>query len=76
LHPEYEPLEVGAVDQAGKALHLERPRLKAGQQTVTFTVTGKPVRAGLDPLNKLVDRKPDDNLTDIVYPDSTSASPR
>jgi hypothetical protein len=59
---------VGAVDDKGVALHLERRPLKAGEQTVTFTVTGKPVRAGIDPLNKLIDRKPDDNLTLIEYP--------
>jgi ABC-2 type transport system permease protein len=65
LRPDREQLEVGALDKDGNALHLERRPLEAGEQTVKFTVTGKPVRAGIDPLNKLIDRKPDDNLTSV-----------
>jgi ABC-2 type transport system permease protein len=63
-----EEVEVGAVDKDGKALLLERRRLKAGEQTVTLLVPGKPEqikKAGVDPLNKLIDRKPDDNLTAV-----------
>ena len=67
LDPEMERLEIGAIDKDGKALHLERRPLKAGEQTVTFAVSGKPARAGIDPLNKLIDRKPDDNLTTIEF---------
>ncbi len=60
-----EEIDVGAVDAEGKPLLLERRRLKAGEQTVTLLVPGKPAKAGVDPLNKLIDRKPDDNLTAV-----------
>jgi ABC-2 type transport system permease protein len=60
-----EEIEVGAVDDKGKPLLLERRRIKSGEQTVTLLVKGKPAKAGIDPLNKLIDRKPDDNLTTV-----------
>jgi hypothetical protein len=50
--------------------------LKAGEQTVTLRVPGKPdqiKKAGVDPLNKLIDRKPDDNLTTVEF-DTAPAS--
>ena len=53
------------MDKDGKPLLLERRRLKAGEQTVTLPVPGNPAKAGIDPLNKLIDRKPDDNLTGV-----------
>ena len=33
--------------------------------TFTVVVAGKPARAGLDPLNLLIDRKPKDNLVAV-----------
>jgi aminopeptidase N len=60
-----EEIDVGAVDAEGKPLLLERRRLKAGEQTVTLLVPGKPAKAGVDPVNKLIDRKPDDNVTTV-----------
>ena len=66
-----EEIEVGAVDAQGKPLLLERRRLKAGEQTITLRVPGTLAqikKAGVDPLNKLIDRKPDDNLTAVETP--------
>jgi len=36
-----------------------------GQKTIKIRVKGKPVKAGIDPYNKLIDRIPDDNTVDI-----------
>jgi ABC-2 type transport system permease protein len=33
--------------------------------TVTMVMEQLPVRAGIDPDNKLIDRKPSDNMTDV-----------
>jgi ABC-2 type transport system permease protein len=33
---------------------------------VKVIVDGKPVRAGIDPYNKLVDRNSDDNVMDVA----------
>jgi hypothetical protein len=32
---------------------------------LTIDVVGKPVKAGIDPVNKLIDRRPDDNTMDV-----------
>jgi len=31
----------------------------------TLTVEGRPAKAGIDPLNKLIDRKPEDNVIKV-----------
>jgi len=38
---------------------------KAGDQTITMMVKGKPIRAGIDPYNKLIDRISDDNVKPV-----------
>ena len=59
-------MTVGAVDEKGEALLLEHRRVPKGESEVTFIVKGRPARVGIDPLNELVDKTPDDNLTDPV----------
>lgn len=46
-------------------LYLKKHWLKPGEHTLTFTVTEKPVKAGIDPYTKLIDRIPEDNLIDV-----------
>ena len=43
-------------------LALNRYQLSAGPHTIQMTVHGKPAYAGIDPLHKLVDKRPEDNL--------------
>ena len=43
-------------------LFLEKRWIKPGISTFTFTTDKIPVKAGIDPYNKLIDRIPDDNL--------------
>jgi aminopeptidase N len=50
----------------GKWLAMEKYRMTGDSDTVELIVDEKPVRAGIDPLNKLVDRNPDDNLTPVT----------
>jgi ABC-2 type transport system permease protein len=59
-----------AVDKNGKKttvpLYLKKHRLKAGEQTIKVIVEGKkPVKAGIDPYNKLIDRIADDNRKEV-----------
>lgn len=54
-------MDVGALDDDGAALFLEKRQLGKGETEVTFTVPTKPARVGIDPLNKLIDRTSDDN---------------
>ncbi len=45
-----------------KPIYLKKHRLTNGDHTLTFQVKGKPIKAGIDPYNKLIDRIPDDNI--------------
>ncbi|WP_411895424.1 ABC transporter permease/M1 family aminopeptidase [Winogradskyella sp. A2] len=46
-------------------LILERLWVKPGQTKYTFITDKLPVRAGVDPYNKMIDRIPDDNLVSV-----------
>ncbi|HEV7668503.1 MAG TPA: M1 family aminopeptidase [Thermoanaerobaculia bacterium] len=47
-------------------LYLAKHRLTQPTSTFELVVGGKPVEAGIDPLNKLVDRTSDDNRTKVT----------
>ena len=51
------------VDKNGIPIYLKKHRLSKGQQHITVVVDERPVRGGIDPLHKLIDRKVDDNTT-------------
>ena len=54
----------GANDQE-KPLYLEKHWVHEGKQTFEIVVDQMPSRAGIDPLNKLIDRNGDDNEMDV-----------
>ena len=56
-------MDVGALDEQGVALWLERRKVPKGESEVRFTVPTRPAKVGLDPLNKLIDRDSGDNVT-------------
>ena len=49
-----------------KPLYLKKEWISDGKQTFIFVVDQMPSRAGIDPLNKLIDRNEDDNEIDVV----------
>jgi ABC-2 type transport system permease protein len=55
-------MDVGALDEKGEALFLEKRKVPKGESEVTFTVPVKPAEVGVDPLNVLIDRTPGDNV--------------
>ncbi|AGC45160.1 hypothetical protein MYSTI_03854 [Myxococcus stipitatus DSM 14675] len=57
-------MDVGALDDKGDALFLEKRKVNAGESELTFTVPSKPAVVGVDPLNKLIDRTSNDNVTE------------
>ena len=59
-------IDVGVLDEAGEPLALERKRITTEESTFTFIVSGKPAKAGIDPLNKLIDRRPNDNTVTVT----------
>jgi ABC-type transport system involved in multi-copper enzyme maturation permease subunit len=46
----------------GKVLALEKRHVTKGEDTIEFVVDEQPVKAGIDPFNKMIDRNPDNNL--------------
>ena len=44
---------------------VERKLVGGADNTYTMIVSGRPAKAGIDPDNKLIDRKPDDNMTAV-----------
>jgi len=46
-------------------LYLKKYKLSYGEHIITVIVKGKPVRVGIDPYSKLIDRNPNDNMKDL-----------
>lgn len=64
-------IEIGIFAEEGKnekgmkmkmPLYLKKHWFTPGEHILEFTIEGKPVKAGIDPYNKLIDRIPDDNV--------------
>jgi ABC-2 type transport system permease protein len=62
-------VDVGVTGEGEVPLYLEKRRIRSGATTLTVEVAGRPVRAGIDPVNKLVDRRPDDNTVAVTKAD-------
>ncbi len=62
-------IDIGVMNGDGKnmkPLFLEKRHLDGKQAKFEITVDSLPSRAGIDPLNKLIDRKPDDNTMAVT----------
>ena len=46
-------------------LYIQKQRLTAGEKNIDIIVTGRPVRVGIDPYLKLIDRIPGDNIKNL-----------
>ena len=46
-------------------IYIKKYKLQPGEKKILLHVKGKPIKAGIDPYNKLIDRIPDDNLGDV-----------
>ena len=64
--PVDDQIDIGVLDENGEYLYLQKHRIDAAESEITIEVEGTPSRAGIDPLNKLVDRKPKDNLVTVT----------
>ncbi len=54
-------MDVGVLDEEGQPLYLEKVEVTKEEVEFTVLVDKRPAKAGVDPFNKLIDRKPDDN---------------
>ena len=59
---------------AEDVIHFERRMIADMKSTIEIIVDKKPVIAGIDPYNKLIDRNSNDNLTDVEEGDTLVAS--
>ncbi|WP_088889014.1 ABC transporter permease/M1 family aminopeptidase [Leptolyngbya ohadii] len=60
-----EEIDVGVYDTTGKLVYLKKHPFKTGETQLTITIEQLPQRAGIDPLNKLIDKTPNDNVTNM-----------
>ena len=54
-------IDIGVLDEKNEPLFLEKRKIENEKTTFTIVVAKKPARAGIDPYNKLIDRRPRDN---------------
>ncbi len=66
--PNHEWVDIGVTDRDGHYLYLQKQKMDSETREFTITVDKPPYQAGIDPLNKLIDRKPDDNLIKVSGP--------
>ena len=55
-------IDIGVLDASGKYLYLQRHKINQERTDLTVTVDKVPASAGIDPVDKLIDRNPDDNV--------------
>jgi hypothetical protein len=60
--PVHDLFDVGVLDAGGHYLYLQRHLVDRNKMDFTVTVDKLPAQAGIDPLNKMIDRNPDDNV--------------
>ena len=59
-------VDIGVLDAKGKPLYLMKHKIEHSDSEFTVVVDQLPAKAGIDPLNKLVDRLPDDNTVAVT----------
>ncbi len=58
-------VDIGVLGANDEPLYLRKHRIRSGETTVTIEVAGKPLKAGIDPVIKLIDRRPTDNVVGL-----------
>jgi len=63
--PLHDWIDVGILDKQGNYLYLQKHKIEKDQTELTLLVDKQPAEAGIDPLNKLIDRNPEDNVMKV-----------
>ena len=63
--PTHDWVDIGVADASGHYLYLQKQKMDSETAEFKVIVDKPPYKAGIDPLNKLIDRKPDDNVTTV-----------
>jgi ABC-2 type transport system permease protein len=65
LVPLHDLVDIGVLDADDDFLYLQKHKIEQERQEFTVTVDKLPSQAGIDPLIKLIDRNPDDNVVKV-----------
>jgi hypothetical protein len=49
-------------EEKDRLIYFQKHQIKSGESTIKIVVDEMPVKAGIDPINMLIDRNPDDNV--------------
>ncbi len=63
--PLHDWIDIGVLDAEGQPLYLEKKKIEQEETAFTLVVPKKPAKAGIDPYNKLIDRRPKDNAIPV-----------
>jgi ABC-2 type transport system permease protein len=63
--PVNDMIDIGVFGEKEKVLFSEKRRITKPLETFELVVSEKPVKAGIDPFNKLIDRNPKDNVKSL-----------
>lgn len=63
--PVHDLIDIGVMGTDGKFLYLQKQKIDLEHQDFTVMVDKLPAQAGIDPLIKLIDRNPDDNVVTV-----------
>jgi aminopeptidase N len=58
-------VDIGVLGEKDAPLYLKKHRVRTGESSFTVEVQGMPLKAGIDPVVKLIDRRPDDNVVPV-----------
>ena len=58
-------IDIGVLDSNGHYLYLQKQKIEKEQTALTLTVDKLPAEAGIDPLDRLVDRNANDNVIKV-----------
>jgi ABC-2 type transport system permease protein len=58
-------IDIGVLGEKDAVLFAEKRRITRPVETFEVVVSGQPVKAGIDPFNKLIDRNPKDNTKSL-----------
>jgi ABC-type transport system involved in multi-copper enzyme maturation permease subunit len=63
--PAHDWVDIGVTAADGHYLYLQKHKIDGDSAQISVVVDQPPYKAGIDPLNILIDRKPDDNLVRV-----------
>jgi hypothetical protein len=67
--PAHDSIDIGVLDASGNYLYLQKQKIEKNTTDFVVVVDKLPAKAGIDPMNKLIDRDPENNLIKVTEAD-------